>query len=754
MVTKVQTDPALIPSVIDSDAEYSICRRLAAGGMGEVLLALRQEDSDDMTKGFVVIKRMLDEHRDNPAIQAMLYEEGRVALRMRHRNLVETFKVDAIDDQPVIVMEYLAGKSMAQILGFAKRRGLKIPLDIVLKVIHQAACGLHFAHALEDDEGKALGLIHRDVSPANILLAYDGRVKVIDFGVAKARDSQIKTLSGVLKGKVGYMSPEQAKEKKLDARSDLWSLGVVLWESLVAKRLYSKRNPIETIQAITTEDAGLPSSQRPDVTAAIDALTLDLLTIDRDERIQSGRELVMRIENIEDIPWRDADIQSFLSELFPEDSEKGVQEMKGAARVGISRQSLIGENDDAFNAEVSVAMEATLVAAVVPPLLPEGTPAPQQHAKPHASAQDDETSVVQSVPEPNAHSKHHQPLNTDTADFQVESAAAQIQQSESLLEEDTAALMARVEAEANHLKNEGALDSSNQNKLSLGSESITSDLKSEPVESLDTSDATLLSAAVPSPFPRDEINVVKSDDAPTLLEREHFVAVSKPQSKKGKASTRASDRAPALAEQSEKLLATRNDYFCWPVGTCMILASLIAAFFYVGMGHVQGASIEVQSKDTVMHNSIHPKAKYWMDTTHPAEGFIPTTQDEYIPFDRLRHQELSSIVKTKMEKPLAEIALWLSALLFGIGASLLWKSAPYVWNFAALLQRPIRLAGYFGSAFVSLLILMTLRSAINPEKSVRLSEVLKVSPQKPPPLKASATPATFMDGHEALSPEN
>src|SRR5690606_34862233 len=129
------------------------------------------------------------------------------------------------------LIELLAGRSMAQVLGQAKKRGEMVPVDVALAVLRGAACGLHFAHTLRGPDGTSLGLVHRDVSPANIFVTFDGRVKVIDFGVAKSDDSEPKTATGILKGKLGYMSPEQSLgQSKLTAQADVWSLGVFFWE--------------------------------------------------------------------------------------------------------------------------------------------------------------------------------------------------------------------------------------------------------------------------------------------------------------------------------------------------------------------------------------------------------------------------------------------------------------------------------------------------------------------------------------------
>ncbi len=339
-------------------SRYHLIRRLAVGGMGEVLLA--ESEGDDrlgLGPGLVVIKRTLPKHPNKAHQNDMLREEGRVALRLRHENLVETFGIDMVDGDPILIMEFLAGRSMAQVLGSAKRTKQMLPVDVALKIVHAAACGLHFAHTLRDGH-RPLGLVHRDVSPANIFVTYDGRVKVIDFGVAKADDSEIKTSTGVLKGKIGYMSPEHTRGEVLDPRADLWSLGVLLWESLVADRLFSNQNPAITLHKINEGNVPPPSSRRDDIPASVDGLVAHLLERKRERRVASGRHLVELIEAIADVPWRDADLEVFLRGRFPADHEKGLQEAQRAARTR-------GEPTPRGLIEVDKMSEADLEAATV-----------------------------------------------------------------------------------------------------------------------------------------------------------------------------------------------------------------------------------------------------------------------------------------------------------------------------------------------------------------------------------------------------
>lgn len=299
--------------------------------MGEVLLATyRGDDGLGISEGRVVLKRTLPRHPNRQYQNKMLLEEGRIGLRLLHQNLVETFAVDQESDDPLLLMEFLGGKSMAQVLGAAKKQRTPLSVELALKIARDIACGLHFAHTLAEN-GRGLGLVHRDVSPANIFATYDGRVKVIDFGVAKAKDSEIKTSTGILKGKIGYMSPEHAGGQKLTPATDLWSVGVVLWEMLIADRLFSGTTPAVTLYQITHGEIEAPSKRRPDLPGAVSALVMRLLERDLDKRIRSGAELVAAIDRL-GLNLEGADVGAHLRSVFPADAENAAADVQRAAR--------------------------------------------------------------------------------------------------------------------------------------------------------------------------------------------------------------------------------------------------------------------------------------------------------------------------------------------------------------------------------------------------------------------------------------
>lgn len=345
-----------------SGGRFMVVRRLAQGGMGEVLLVEFAGDSAlRLSAGLVVVKRVLPDHPNRAHQADLLREEGRVSLRLLHENLVETFFVDEHDGDPLIVMEFLSGRAMSQVLGQAKKRKEHVPIDVTLALMRAAACGLHFAHTLQD-RGRPLGLIHRDVSPANLLVTFDGRVKVIDFGVAKADDSEIRTSTGILKGKLGYMSPEHALGETLTPAADMWSLGVLFWETLCAERLFASSSPSQTLAAISERPIPLPTTLRPDIPRHVVELCMHLLERDVDRRVAAGAELVALIDELPEargLPR--VDLGGWLSGRFPEEADVGKKEAAHASRMQRRVPMPIGLVEGSAHAGPSEAEAPTLV---------------------------------------------------------------------------------------------------------------------------------------------------------------------------------------------------------------------------------------------------------------------------------------------------------------------------------------------------------------------------------------------------------
>ncbi len=266
---------------------YELLFELARGGMGTVHVA-RLVGAHGFDR-LVAIKQISDNQRGDAELQSFL-SEARVTARISHPNVVQSLELGEEEGMPFIVMELIRGISMSQLSRELTAREELMAPEIAAWVIAKAAAGLHAAHLLTDDDGRDLGLVHRDVSPQNILLSYDGRVAVADFGIAKLVDND-PTRSGVVKGKFAYMSPEQAMSSAVDARSDVFALGVVLHEALTGERLFATRSPLETVKAILERAPIDPHDVRRDVPKAISAATMKALAKKPEDRFATAKEL-------------------------------------------------------------------------------------------------------------------------------------------------------------------------------------------------------------------------------------------------------------------------------------------------------------------------------------------------------------------------------------------------------------------------------------------------------------------------------
>jgi eukaryotic-like serine/threonine-protein kinase len=277
--------------VVDSQevsqiGRYQVLGRLATGGMAELLLG-RLHSSHGFERP-VALKRVLPHLVRQRGFAAMLVDEARISASIRHPNVVSIFELVEGDDELCIVMEYLEGEHLGTLLRTARSRNEQLPVPLVMHLISEASAGLHAAHEAVDQQGHPLDLVHRDVSPQNVFVTYSGGVKILDFGVALASGRLVRTETGLLKGKLNYMSPEQVKSGDLDRRADIFSLGIVLWETLTGRSLFRRESPAGTIQAILDEEIVPPSHFRDDVSQAMDAVCLQALSRDPATRFQDA----------------------------------------------------------------------------------------------------------------------------------------------------------------------------------------------------------------------------------------------------------------------------------------------------------------------------------------------------------------------------------------------------------------------------------------------------------------------------------
>ncbi len=276
--------------------KYKLVKLIAAGGMAEVYLA-KQAGAAGFEK-LVCLKRILPHLARDKQFVEMFLNEARLAARLDHPNIVSIFDLGETNGNYFIAMEFIDGPNLRAVGKRAAELNELLPVPEVVKIISMAAAGLQYAHDLTDEQGRPLGLVHRDISPDNILVHRNGAAKVVDFGIAKAANSSGATRTGTLKGKVAYMPPEQLRGSTLDRRTDVFALGVVLYEMLAGKRPWDADSEVALIGKIMTEEAPPLAEVRPDLPEELLAIVERALAKDREQRYQSCHEFQNDLEQL------------------------------------------------------------------------------------------------------------------------------------------------------------------------------------------------------------------------------------------------------------------------------------------------------------------------------------------------------------------------------------------------------------------------------------------------------------------------
>jgi serine/threonine-protein kinase len=324
--------------------KYQLIAEIARGGMGVVYLAMVQGPG-----GFnklLVVKELKPELVEEPAFLMMFLDEARLAARLSHPNIVQTNEVGNHGERYFMAMDYLDGRGLDHVRRRSKTAGFGLSVPMQLRVICDMLAGLDYAHKLTDFDGSPLNIVHRDVSPQNVFLTFDGQVKLLDFGIAKASDSMHETHAGVVKGKVSYMSPEQGRGQKVDARADVFSAGVLLWEALTGKRMREGKNDQEKLWALVSEDIPRASAIKSSVPAQLDDICARAMAWNRDERYASAGAMQRDIERYlaqtgTNVSARE--VGACVTELFREDranTNAVIEAHVARARGGAARDQL------------------------------------------------------------------------------------------------------------------------------------------------------------------------------------------------------------------------------------------------------------------------------------------------------------------------------------------------------------------------------------------------------------------------------
>jgi serine/threonine protein kinase len=302
--------------------KYELIRRLAQGGMAEIYLA-RVQGIEGFEK-VVVVKRILPSFAENKEFVRLFLDEARLAATLHHPNIAQVYDVGISGGQYFFAMEHVHGHDLRYILSTLSSAGQALSLENALTILQGVCAGLHYAHERRGMDGNPLGLIHRDVSPSNVLVSYDGCPKLVDFGIAKAATSTVETRAGSVRGKISYLSPEQCRCEPLDRRSDVFAVGIVLYEATVMRRLFAGTSDFEVMQRIVGNDVPLPSKLVPDYPPELERVLLKALAPLPADRYQTVQELQLDLETFareKKVAVSPIGLQRFMEQTYAADIE-------------------------------------------------------------------------------------------------------------------------------------------------------------------------------------------------------------------------------------------------------------------------------------------------------------------------------------------------------------------------------------------------------------------------------------------------
>jgi serine/threonine protein kinase len=370
---------------------YEVIRHLASGGMAELYIA-RQQAMGGFEKP-VVLKLLQPRYAEKASVVTMFLDEARLAAKLNHPSIVHVYDVAEAGGMKYIAMEYIQGETVAEIVTRGLATNNYLPLEHAVHIVAQTAAGLAYAHERREPDGRILRIVHRDVSPTNVLVSYEGQTKIVDFGIARAQD-ELREEAGILPGKASYMSPEQIRGEGADYRSDVFALGIILYELTLCQRLY-RGAPDEVMRRIVDETITPPTALRRDYPPALELIVMRALEKRPEDRFQSAETMRHELEEfLDDSGLRTGNrrVSLYMNELFP--SHAGAAETAAAAepeQLDFDRRAPLSMRMEAADeAELaraarpaprsSVTAPATQAPAAAPtetPVVPAATPEPR-----------------------------------------------------------------------------------------------------------------------------------------------------------------------------------------------------------------------------------------------------------------------------------------------------------------------------------------------------------------------------------------
>jgi serine/threonine protein kinase len=317
----MSNEPGILPEPI-SFGKYYLLELISVGGMAEIYKA--KAFGVEGFERLLAVKKILSSIAEDESFIEMFVDEAKIAGQLNHPNIAQIFDLGKVDDSYYIALEYISGEDLKTIFERARRIGAEVDIPQICYIVMKVCEGLEYAHNKKDSQGNPLNIVHRDISPQNILLSYEGEVKIIDFGIAKAQGKTSQTQVGVLKGKFSYMSPEQVRGLHVDHRSDIFSLGIVLYEMLTLERLFLGESDFDTLEKIRKVEMSPPSLYNPNIPDELEEIVLKALAQDPDDRFQSTgafAEALERFMRNQDYYYKNTDLADFMKDAFREDLE-------------------------------------------------------------------------------------------------------------------------------------------------------------------------------------------------------------------------------------------------------------------------------------------------------------------------------------------------------------------------------------------------------------------------------------------------
>ncbi|MFP2961822.1 serine/threonine protein kinase, partial [Myxococcus sp. 1LA] len=352
--------------------KYLLLDRINIGGMAEVWRG-KQFGASGFER-LVAIKRILPNIAEDDEFISMFIDEAKISVQLTHANVASIYELGNIVGSYFISMEYIPGKDMRAIFDRCRKKGEPAPVPLVAFCVSKMCEGLDYAHRKKDGMGRDMNIVHRDISPQNILISYEGEVKVIDFGIAKAAGKATKTQAGILKGKFGYMSPEQIRGLPLDRRSDVFAIGVCLYEMLTGERLFVGDSDFSVLEKVRKAEVPSPTTYNRRIPEVLERIVLKALAKDVDERYQYASELgddLQRFLITSDTIFSRKDLAQYMKSTFAEDVEREKQRLLDYADIKPPEGMQAALEAASFNSPIQPSAPPPAPVPVVQPVAPQ-----------------------------------------------------------------------------------------------------------------------------------------------------------------------------------------------------------------------------------------------------------------------------------------------------------------------------------------------------------------------------------------------